>query len=68
MTHKGHNLICEGINNKFKFREYISLERKIKIEQHPQAKEYFRFRHVGNSWRWFVKISGYNSVQSPSKY
>jgi hypothetical protein len=52
---------------KFKFRENISIERKIKIEKHPQCKDYFRFRksgNMGNCWKWFVRTTSHNSKES----
>jgi hypothetical protein len=50
--------------NMFKFNEIISNERKLKIEKHPQCKEYFRFKKRGCSkqWKWYIRISQHKKV------
>jgi len=68
MSKRGNRVLNEG-GIKFKLREIISNERKLKIEQHPHAKEHFRFKRsgcMGQAWRWFVRINPY--CNSPSSY
>jgi len=68
MPKRTNRILHEG-GKTYILRDYVSKQRKAKIEQHPQAKEYFKFKRHGGSWfKWYVRTNRHGGGEKGNRY